>query len=246
MKIRKRHNKLFIAVVAAAVFVFSLFTISIGVAQEGSQIGAFLCHTDGPDLQITQPLSDSVVNTPSVVIAGTALRTSQIDFTVNGQYSHSVAIGLDAALQTQVPLRPGTNTIGLQAFFSCNGTSASRSIIVDYQPIVSPTDPNAVDTQVVNAGDSTATTSNAGSLDTIKDKFGLSGVSSSYAESVLSWITLLIIAVLLALAFGPVSLVTWVGSRLGVSTVATKKARRLVRFLIILLVFVLLVSLATL
>ncbi len=207
-------------------FVFTcatLITVTSGFAQQGSQIGAVLCSTETPDLQVTEPVSDSVTDLPTVQIEGMALYTSQIDVMVNGQYSHSVAIGFDSILQTQVSLQEGTNTINLQAYFSCNGTNSELDIIIDYQPAVSPTNPGSVVTQVVSSDTTTANLNNNLSsgtvtsqiIDTIKEKLGLEdetddfdeAIDKSYVNTAFNWVLFLTILTLLGLLFAPTAVI---------------------------------------
>jgi len=221
-------------------------------AQQSTQVGAVLCTTESPDLQITQPLSDSVTDSSTIQIEGTALYTSQIDVVLNGQYSNSVAIGFDSVLQTQISLQEGTNTITLQAYFSCNGTSAEFDIIVDYRPAVVPSNPGNIDTAVVTSESGTSVRSQDSGLssfttqviEAIKEKLGQKQVSDdpdftvnrSYVSTAFNWAMLLAILVLLGVLFAPGSVIEKLVNLLGLNRRSIQYRRRFVRFVLIFLI----------
>ncbi len=172
---------------------FSYSLISKVFAQTGSTtVGAILCDTQGPDLQITAPVSDTSTSSQVISIQGMAYRTSQIDIYLNNVYDHSVAIGFDAVLQTPVSLIEGTNTIKLQAFFSCNGTSSDSTLIIRYQPEVVPV-PIEPTTVVTGLGDQSGVSKRGNSnysqqdstvgeiIQRIKDKLNISEDSDKFS-----------------------------------------------------------------
>lgn len=233
----------------------ALITVSSSIAQQGSQVGAVLCSTETPDLQITEPLSDSVTDLPTVQIEGTALFTSQVDVVINGQYSHSVAVGFDSLLLTQASLQQGTNTITLQAYFSCNGTNAEVDIIVDYQPAVIPSNPNNLDTSVVTSGSGLTAQSQDGRLssfatqvtESIKEKLGLEQVGDdteftakrSYVSAAFNWVIFLTILSLLGILFASQTVIAKLVSLLGLNRWSAHHSHRLLRFIIAFLIILL-------
>lgn len=218
-------------IVALVFFGLASFCYVPAHAQQGSsQVGAVLCDSTGPDVQVSQPVSDSVVTQPTVPLEGTAERTSQIDIFINGVYSHSVALGFNPAFQTSVTLQEGTNTITLEAHFSCNQTSSTTAIVVDYHPIVTPTDPGTVDTDLGGQSSGTqqsrrvqrgasqpeAPQDELGILETIKDKLGLGDepddpsareIDRSYVKIAFNWLIFVSIIVLFGLLFSSAALV---------------------------------------
>lgn len=233
----------------------ALITVSSSIAQQGSQVGAVLCSTETPDLQITEPLSDSVTDLPTVQIEGTALFTSQVDVVINGQYSHSVAVGFDSLLLTQASLQEGTNTITLQAYFSCNGTNAEVDIIVDYQPAVVPTNPNNVDTEVATSSGGISARSEENSqasfiaqvTESIKEKLGLEQVGDdseftvnrSYVSAAFNWVIFFAILSLLGILFASQTVIAKLVSLLGLNRWSAHHSHRLLRFIIAFLIMLL-------
>lgn len=83
-----------------------------------------------PVLTVSSPADNSVVNTSSVTVAGTATDASGIkQFLVNGQ---PVAIGADGAFSTSVNLSEGQNTVALSATDNADNTvSSSVKVTLD-------------------------------------------------------------------------------------------------------------------
>lgn len=124
-------------------FPLLLATILCGVVVSayaiGTQVTATLCDaTSGPDLIINSPSVGYVVSEPTIHLQGTAIRTSQIDISLNGNYSSTIAIGSDEVLNTDVSLVPGENTITLDASYSCNHTSQTTTLLATYNLAVVP------------------------------------------------------------------------------------------------------------
>jgi hypothetical protein len=90
---------------------------------------------------------------------------------VNGEYSNSVAIGSNGVLSIQISLKPGTNTIKLNAYFSCNTTSSEETIIVEYVPVLTnftQTNPSSLLEEPVAVADSSTAIESV--LDTLHDE----------------------------------------------------------------------------
>ncbi|HMS31288.1 MAG TPA: hypothetical protein PJ984_02745 [Candidatus Saccharibacteria bacterium] len=253
--VRNKFTKKIVALLPLVALFSGLLFAGHSIAQQSTQVGAVLCTIESPDLQIAQPISDSVTNTPTVQIEGTALYTSQIDVVLNGQYSNSVAIGFDSVLQTQISLQEGTNTITLQAYFSCNGTSAEVDIIVDYQPTVIPSVPNNIDTAVVTSGAEVTERTQDGRLSSfvaqlsedIKEKLGLEKASDdpnftenrSYVSITFNWITFLAILALLGTLFASQTVIAKLVTLLGLNRWSVRHSHKLLRFIIALLIILL-------
>jgi len=150
MRVWQRHSTQFLKIIiftASSVFLFSAVTY----AQAGSSIKTTLCDdVSEPTVIIEQPISDSVVDTASAAVSGTTERTTQIDLFVNDNYSHTVTIEDDGSFSTTAPLEKGTNTIRLDAYFSCNQTNTSSAVAITYEPAVVPSDGGSVPTDVDN------------------------------------------------------------------------------------------------
>lgn len=140
VKSRYRRHPVASILLGCLFLLLSLSTVYSRASAENSTIHATLCDsTSQPVLTITDPISLSVVtNMPSIAVSGTAMQTSQIDVSINGAYSGSLAIGVAEAFTTTLGLQKGDNTIVFHAYFSCNNTSADTTIIVTYNPAVVP------------------------------------------------------------------------------------------------------------
>lgn len=126
-----------------------LVLASLVATAKATTIKTELCDsTSGPALSISAPLSDSVVGTAQVHLQGTALRTTQIDISLNGAYSSSLAIEPSGQIDTVLTLFAGTNTILLQAYYSCNQTASTESIVVTYEPAATPSTGSTTTTAV--------------------------------------------------------------------------------------------------
>lgn len=137
----------------------------------GSIIGATIC-VNSSAIVLIQPVSDSVVASPSVTLQGTVQQASQIEVRVDGVFDSTIPISIgQTAFSGSVELSQGTHTIMLTAVNSCSGISADTSVVVTYTPATSPqtpsngsevpTDAGGVVTQGVTQGiENSATTYN--------------------------------------------------------------------------------------
>jgi hypothetical protein len=182
-------------------------------AQQNNQVMAVLCDSTGPGVTVSQPVSDSVVNNPNLNIIGEALRTSQLNIYLNNQYNSSLAITSDPNFQTSITLIPGTNTIRLDATFSCNNTSSQTEIIVDYVPQVIPGNPDTTTSNIdqSSTGQNTVISTKVPKaepsvIEEIKTKLGLgpdtpvnsrSLIKRSLVKVTTSWLILGLISILL-------------------------------------------------
>lgn len=94
------------------------------------QVSATICDDSPPSLTISEPTNQSVSTTDQIQISGVALRTTQIDISVNGVLVQSVAIGHDPNFSTSMGLNDGENTLVLDAYFSCNQRHLSETLKV--------------------------------------------------------------------------------------------------------------------
>lgn len=147
-------------VLASVLFAACLTWFSaVPLSAVDSQIGVSVCGEDAPAAQIdiTQPLSDSVVGQSPVTFRGTVVNATQIDITVDGQYSATFALGANSTtFEKDVTLAVGTNTVTMTANAICGGQSATDSAVVTFQPATEPTSggttPTVVDGNVTLDG----------------------------------------------------------------------------------------------
>lgn len=146
-----------------------------------NQVNATLCDTvSQPAVTVTDPSSLSVAtNVPSLTMSGTTVRTSQIDISINGVYTSSVAVGSDETFTATVGLQQGDNTITLHAYFSCNNTSADTTVIATYNPAVTPPVDNNPGTTINQTPQGNGTVSNGNS----GIQYGQGGLSSGTESS---------------------------------------------------------------
>ncbi len=139
MSVKKTNNyqrsflSLLVVVIALLSAQGTLFAVN-----SGSTINAEICDNSPPVVTITSPVSDSIVNQPSVTLAGSTLKTSQIDIFVNNQYSSSIAIDSSQSFSRVLSLHVGTNTIRLRAIYSCNNTTTDKTVVISYVPTSTP------------------------------------------------------------------------------------------------------------
>ena len=130
---------------------FSLFGIFIAASvlfvpnasANSTQINANICGgiNQGSTISITNPASDSTIDSPTLVIEGTVASASQIVSTVNGQYSQTLALSSNqSTFELTETLSPGTATIELVAYDVCSVQNDSDSIVVTYSPNTDPGD----------------------------------------------------------------------------------------------------------
>jgi len=145
--LRKSIKRPLSLVALSIILVIFVTSISAQIfAQSSSTIRAELCDSSPPDLSISQPLSDSIVDQPTVTVAGSAVRTSQIDYFVNNQYSSSTVVDDSDTFSSPISLTRGTNTVRLHAIYSCNNTTSDSIIVVSYEPSSVPSDGSKINT----------------------------------------------------------------------------------------------------
>lgn len=241
---------------------FLLFPfVSSVYAQTPNQVMAVLCDNTGPAITIDEPQSDSVVNTPTITIKGTAERTSQLDFYVNNQYNSSLALTNDPNFEAPISLAAGTNTIRIDAYFSCNNTNDSTNLVIDYQPIVTPSTPANTDTSlpgsIGNIIKKIFGSSSNGSVPSVVEKIqenlGLGndkpnqpGVKSdnSFVKTAYNWVLFTVLVGLMVLLFSSGKVIASVASMIGVKKLRLKRPRFIIRLIIFTLIMLLILMLA--
>lgn len=135
---RKVYTKNLALLLGILVFIILTISIKTFALQSNTQIRAYLCDDQGPEVYVTSPLSDSVSNDAKVTFEGSTLRTTQIDIFLNNIYSSTLPIEPDAPFSFDVILNKGTNVVTLKAHYSCNSTMQETSVIIDYVPPLKP------------------------------------------------------------------------------------------------------------
>lgn len=257
----EQKNKKYLLVAALSLLVFSLSMLLINIqpsyAQQQNQILATLCDSTGPDVTITSPPTDSVVNTSNVTFTGIAERTSQIDIYVNNIYSQSVAIGASPNFSTTIGLIEGTNTVKFAAYFSCNGTNQDVEVVVDYYIIPTPSQPGTTNSSTdqnpasgsvnsVKKPKSETSDSKNSIIENIIDNLGLgdknnSGQGGYYKESYVkvafNWLIFFIIIFLSGLLISSSFIMAEIIALLGIHKYMNHKhSHHIVRFIAVLLI----------
>lgn len=124
---------------AGALFLLT-FVHAVPVGAAATVINVAVCGVgSGAQLTIGTPPSDSVVSTPNVQISGQVANATQIDISIDGQYSSTVPLGAtQTSYSTTVQLSSGTHTVSLLANDVCNNQDATASVVVTYQPQSTP------------------------------------------------------------------------------------------------------------
>lgn len=104
-----------------------------------SNVDVAVCGAAVPAAQIdvTEPLSDSVVSNAVSTLRGTVANVTQVDITVDGQYNNSFSLGAnEATFEVDITLSEGTHTITLTANAVCGGQTATANVVLTYSPEV--------------------------------------------------------------------------------------------------------------
>lgn len=103
------------------------------VAASSTSVDARVCSESVSSATITidEPESDSVVDQKTVTLQGQVTDVSQIDVRVDGDYSHTVAIGKNqTSYQTDVSLPGGTHTIEVIGSDICNVEDPTAAVVI--------------------------------------------------------------------------------------------------------------------
>lgn len=138
--------------VAASCVLLAVGYFASGHVATASTIQAIVCR-EGAKLTIDAPLSDSVVSTTTVNLAGMVAQANQIEIAIDGQFDGVVPLNAAATTFTAaVQLAPGTHTIRLTAIDACQIANAVAVTVVTYQPAVVSSSGDQVPTEVTATG----------------------------------------------------------------------------------------------
>lgn len=131
-----RH--ILIAGFAAMAVVVSIASPSFAAS---TQVNSTVCsgNSSNASLTIDSPLSDSVVSQLPLTVTGTIGSVTQVDISIDGQYNSTVPVSVNqATFTTTLQLVQGTHTITFEANDVCQFQNVTQTLIVTYQPTVSP------------------------------------------------------------------------------------------------------------
>lgn len=146
MPIAKFVLAAFISVAAVMAFTNE----SVAAQDTGSRVEVMVCpDPSGSSIAVAQPASDSIVSEPKVMVSGSVVYISQIDFFIDNVYNNTLALGsADKSFTSQVTLSPGTHTLRIVATDSCSQTTHTENIVVTYEPTILPSAGRDVETTV--------------------------------------------------------------------------------------------------
>jgi hypothetical protein len=231
---------LFSCLVSGSLILF-LVAPAVGRAQD-SNITATICDSQGPEIVLSTPVSDSVTNLAIIPIQGTAVRTSQIDIYRNNQYDQSVSVSeSNPQLSTTLSLTEGTNTIRLEAFYSCNQTTETLTRIVTYKPEATGGNQSNTDTEVIKPGYTAPdTVSNPAKrrqdlsnleklIEDTREKFSFKrGHSESYVKPAQNWILLLLDIVAIFSILAPLYFIKMLKKLFGIKLDPTRQNLKII------------------
>lgn len=100
-----------------------------------TEVQAVVCGSQGSDVAISTPKTDSTITQPTVAIDGTVTHATQIDISVDGQYSQTLPIASgQSTFQASVDITTGTHTIELVANDVCHVRNGSASLVITFDP----------------------------------------------------------------------------------------------------------------
>lgn len=139
-------------IIAAGIGIVSFVPMAHAQEVKGA-INVMICpRGDQSGIALVKPLSDTVVDQPTVKIEGAVQSISLIDFYADDAYNNTIAVGAgEESFASEVFLTPGTHTIKLVAFDSCAQETHETSFVITYHPQIVP-----------SAGNETSTTVNGG------------------------------------------------------------------------------------
>lgn len=149
--VNARSNRL--RIVAAGLLAGSLLAWlpAFNATAVDSEIGVSVCGGSVPPAQIdiTQPLSDSVVGQSPVTFRGTVANATQVEISINSQYTATFALAANATtFEQDVTLPVGTNTVAMTANAVCGGQGATDSAVVTFQPATAPSSGESTPTEL--------------------------------------------------------------------------------------------------
>lgn len=122
-----------------------------GVGAVNSEVGVSVCGTDVPaaQIEINEPLDDSVVSNATITFRGTVANATQIEVAVDDEYNNTISIPSgDTSFDVSLTLTPGTHTVTMTANAICGAPSATASAVITYQPETQPSNGGKIPTEV--------------------------------------------------------------------------------------------------
>lgn len=146
-----------VVVTASFLFLIGVSFVSafnVSAVTGNTQVQTLVCDgSASATLTIGTPLSDSVVSSMPLTISGTVNNVTQIDITVDGNYSSTVPLSAgQTAYSTQVSLTAGTHTIKLTGNDVCGVQNPERTIVITYQQDAIPGNGNTTPTNTPGIG----------------------------------------------------------------------------------------------
>lgn len=125
--------KRYVAAAVLSVGIVSGGWVPVGAQQ--SAVTAQVCNDDAQSsIVVESPQSDIVVQSSKLTIRGQALQTSQIEISIDGDYVRTVALPSGTVdFSTTITLKPGTQTIRLDAQALCSGASSHTTLVITYR-----------------------------------------------------------------------------------------------------------------
>lgn len=100
----------------------------------GSVVGATICDSSST-INLSAPVSDSIVSIPTVQLSGIVQQASQIEVRIDDVFDGIIPISLgQTSFSSTIQLTAGTHTVKLTAINICSGSNAEVSTIVTYSP----------------------------------------------------------------------------------------------------------------
>lgn len=130
-------------IVASSLWFLGVSNMSVyALTDNGStQIDVLLCETSST-VTLSTPVSDSIVTTPTVDVAGAVSQANQLEVYVDNVLDHIIPLTPSQTSFTgSVQLTAGTHTIKVVAIDACAGTNGSAQAVVTYQPPEEPITP---------------------------------------------------------------------------------------------------------
>lgn len=133
--------------------------LCLGLVNAGMAVSAFaadttvstkICNADAPstaNVYISSPQNDSVMTTGNLTLSGTVQDVSQIDISIDANYSQTVAIATgQTTFSVALSVPQGTHTISVEGIDICNIADPTDSVVVTFQPGTSPSNGGSVPT----------------------------------------------------------------------------------------------------
>lgn len=116
-----------------AAAITTLFVPRAAFAQSSS-VYATLCGATS-QIAIAQPVSDSTVTSPEVVVGGTVSQANQIEVYINDEFDSTIPLVIgQSTYSSTIQLPSGTHTIKVEAINSCGGQNGEATSVITYTP----------------------------------------------------------------------------------------------------------------